>query len=116
MVRDARTTSTWPGRVPLRTPSASFTEVVKDDSAAGRTVQKTCAISQVAAVLYPPRFSTQASRLVGASRCGTTTLTTTDATGSRSQTTLPYAKSWGLEGRASGRQLIVNDYTDLRPA
>jgi hypothetical protein len=64
-------------------------------------------------VLYLPKFSTQASRLVGVYLHGTTTLTTRDASGRvLSQKTLAYAKSWGLDDIVSG--LIINDYSDLK--
>ena len=65
--------------------------------------------------LFLPKFSTQASRLVGVTLHGTTTLITRDASGKvLSQQTLAYAKSWGLDQVTSG--LIINDYTDLNPA
>ena len=91
-----------------------FTDVIKQDGSA-RFVQKTYSFDRVQLVLYLPKFSTQASRLVGISLHGTTTLTTRDSSGHvLSQQTLGYAKSWGLDQTYKG--LIVNDYTDLNPA
>jgi Na+-translocating ferredoxin:NAD+ oxidoreductase RnfD subunit len=90
-----------------------FVDVINQDIAAGKIIQKTYSFDQVSLRLFLPKFTSQASRLIGVSLHGTATLTTRDATGSvLSQTTTPYAKSWGL---AKG-QVIVNDYTDLAPA
>jgi hypothetical protein len=91
-----------------------FTDVIKQDGS-GHFVQKTYTFDRVQLVLYLPKFSTQASRLVGVSLHGTTTLITRDASGRvLAQQTTPYAKSWGLDQVYKG--LIVNDYTDLIPA
>jgi hypothetical protein len=91
-----------------------FTDVIKQDGA-GKFVQKTYTFDRVSLVLYLPKFSSQASRLVGVSLHGTTTLITRDASGRvLSQQTLAYAKSWGLDQVFKG--LIINDYTDLVPA
>ena len=56
--------------------------------------------------------------MIGVSLHGTTTYTTRDASGNvLSQTSAPYAKSWGLAGNKDGSdQVIINDYTDLNPA
>jgi len=95
-----------------------FTDVIKEDIAAGKIVQKTYSFDQVSLRLYLPKFSSQASRLVGVSLQGTSTFITRDASGNvLSQSSTPYSKSWGLDSSTSaGHQLIVNDYTDLAPA
>jgi hypothetical protein len=95
-----------------------FIDVINQDVAAGKAVQKTYSFDQVSLKLYLPKFSSQAPRLVGVSLHGTTTLTTRDASGNvLSQTSGPYAKVWGLTGSTTGANLvIVNDYTDLVPA
>ncbi len=96
-----------------------FTDVIKQDIAAGKIVQKTYALDQVSLKLYLPKFSSQASRLIGVSLHGTSTLTTRDASGNLiSQASSPYAKSWGLGGAKGGdaTMVIINDYTDLNPA
>jgi len=95
-----------------------FTDVVKEDIAAGKVIQKTYSFDQVSVRLYLPKFSTQAARLIGVSLHGTATLTTRDAAGNQlSQTTAPYAKSWGVaNGKDGTNGLIINDYTDLAAA
>jgi hypothetical protein len=95
-----------------------FTSVIDQDQAAGSSVEKRYSFDRVALVLYLPKFNTQASRLVGVALRGTTTITVRDAAGHQlSQTTAPYAKSWGLDSTpAGGHSLIINDYTDLAPA
>ena len=95
-----------------------FTDVIKEDIAAGKIVQKTYSFDQVSLRLYLPKFSSQASRLIGVSLHGTATLTVRDASGNLlSQTSTPYAKSWGLAGaKGTTDMLIINDYTDLAPA
>jgi len=95
-----------------------FTDVIKQDTAASTIVQKTYTFDQAGLQLYLPKFTTQAPRLVGVSLHGTTTLTTYDSAGHQlSQTTVSYAKSWGLIApQGGGHQVIVNDYTDLSPA
>ena len=90
-----------------------FVDVINQDIAAGKSVQKTYSFDQVSLRLYLPKFSSQAARLVGVSLHGTATLTTKDASGNvLSQASSPYAKSWGL----GGGNLIINDYTDLAAA
>jgi hypothetical protein len=95
-----------------------FVDVINQDIAAGKTVQKTYSFDQVSLRLYLPKFSSQAARLIGVSLHGTATLTTRDPSGSvLSQASSPYAKSWGLAGKDPGtNQVIINDYTDLAPA
>jgi hypothetical protein len=95
-----------------------FVDVINTDIAAGKIIQKTYSFDQVSLRLYLPKFSSQASRLIGVSLHGTATLTTRDAAGNvLSQTSTPYAKSWGVgASSADSPQLIINDYTDLNPA
>lgn len=101
-----------------------FTDVIKQDIAAKRIVQKTYSFSSINLNLYLPKFATQAPRLVGISVTGTSTLITRDASGNGlSQTSSPYAKTWGLDFAYStqgeilgGQQVIVVDYTGLAPA
>jgi hypothetical protein len=96
-----------------------FVDVINQDIAGGKVVAKSYSIDQVSLNLFLPKFSSQASRLVGVSVHGKTTLTTRDSTGKvLSTVTTAYAKVWGLAGdRAGGSyQLIVVDYTGLNPA
>jgi Na+-translocating ferredoxin:NAD+ oxidoreductase RnfD subunit len=97
-----------------------FTDVINEDSAAGRTVQKTYTFDQIKLTLWLPKFSGQASRLIGVSLRGTSTLVTRDSSGNiQSQTTTPYAKTWAVaEDPSSSYQLITTDYTlqGLAPA
>jgi hypothetical protein len=96
-----------------------FTDVITEDMTAGKIVQKTYSFDQVSLRLYLPKFSSQAARLIGVSLHGTSTLTVRDASSNLiSQTSTPYAKSWGLGGAkgGDGSLLIINDYTDLATA
>lgn len=97
-----------------------FVEVINDDIAAGKTIQKTYAFDQIRVTLWLPKFSSQAARLIGVSLHGTATLTTRDSSGNvLSQTTTPYAKTWGLEASPSVSYLVIaTDYTlqGLAPA
>ena len=96
-----------------------FTDVIRQDVAAGQFIQKTYTLSQVSLTLFLPKFATQAARLVGVSLIGTTTLITRDASGNLiSQATSPYAKSWGLGSPSPDGtyQVLANDYTGLAPA
>jgi hypothetical protein len=96
-----------------------FVDVINQDIAAGKIVQKSYTFDQVGLRLYLPKFSSQAARLIGVSLHGTATLTIRDASGNvLSQATSPYAKSWGLASAPDGttNQVIINDYTDLAPA
>lgn len=89
-----------------------FRAQINADSAAGRFVQTAYSFDSVSLVLYLPKFSTQAARLVGVSLHGTATLTVRNASGALlSQSTVAYAKSW-----SPANPVIVNDYTDLTPA
>src|SRR2546425_350267 len=91
-----------------------FTDVIKQDIKAGKSVLKTYSFDRIQLTLFLPKLSTQASRLVGVSLHGTSTLITRDASGKvLSQQTQPYAKSWGLGGSSANPDPIINDYTDL---
>jgi hypothetical protein len=95
-----------------------FTDVVKDDIGSGKIIQKTYSFDKVRLNLFLPKFSSQASRLIGVTLTGTSTFTTRDASGNvLSQSSTPYAKSWGLDTAAGvSHQVIINDYTDLAVA
>jgi hypothetical protein len=95
-----------------------FVDVIKDDINSGKIIQKTYSFDRVSLNLFLPKFSTQASRLVGVTLTGTSTFTTRDASGNvLSQTSTPYSKSWGLDTSAGvSHQVIINDYTGLSPA
>jgi hypothetical protein len=103
-----------------------FTDVIKQDIAAKKFVQKTYVFDQLSLLLYLPKFATQASRLEGIYVHGTQTLTTRDASGNvLSKASSTYAKTWGLGGTpqdisgdpgAGTYQLIQIDYTGLAPA
>jgi hypothetical protein len=93
-----------------------FTDVISGDVAAGHFIQKTYVFNQVSLTLFLPKYSTQASRLVGVTLTGTATLTTREASGNvLSQTSSPYSKSWGLGSpSADGTHAVIGaDYTDL---
>ncbi|HEY6115821.1 MAG TPA: hypothetical protein VI172_07660, partial [Candidatus Dormibacteraeota bacterium] len=94
-----------------------FTDVIRQDMAGGKSVVKTYTFDRVQLTLFLPKLSTQASRLVGVTLHGTTTLVTRDGSGKvLSRTTQAYSKSWGLEGTASGPNHIINDFSDLKLA
>jgi hypothetical protein len=97
-----------------------FTEVINDDIAAGKSVQKTYTFDQIKITLWLPKFSGQAARLIGVSLHGTSTLITRDVSGNvLSQTTTSYSKAWGLQFDSNySNQLIAIDYTfqGLAPA
>src|SRR5947199_99340 len=95
-----------------------FTDVIKQDIADGKIIQKTYSFDKVGLNLFLPKFSSQASRLVGVTLTGTSTFITRDASGNvLSKSTTPYSKSWGLDTSSSASHLvIVNNYTDLAPA
>jgi hypothetical protein len=80
-----------------------FVDVINEDVAAGLTIQKTYAFDQINITLWLPKFSGQASRLIGVTMRGTSTLTTRDASGNAvAQKTTPYLKTWGLGVFAPG--------------
>src|SRR6202022_2814930 len=95
-----------------------FTDVIKDDISGGKIIQKTYSFDKVSLNLYLPKFSSQASRLVGVALTGTSTFITRDASGKvLSQSTTPYSKSWGLDTSTTGSHpVIINNYTALAPA
>jgi hypothetical protein len=96
-----------------------FTDVINQDIAAGKIVQKTYSFASISIQLFLPKFATQGARLVGVHIQGTATLITRSASGSvLSQTTTSYDKTWGLGGQSTGSSylLIVVDYTGLAPA
>ena len=97
---------------------SEFVDVINQDAAAGRFVQKTYTFTTITLTLYLPKFSTQAARLVGIDLHGTATLVTRNAAGAvLSQVTQSYDKSWGLDRSASeSNWLIFVDYTGLTPA
>ena len=91
-----------------------FTDVIKQDIAGGKIVEKSYIFDTIGLQLFLPKFSSQGARLVGISLHGTSTLTTRDAAGNvLSKTTSPYAKVWGLQPNGNGNQLIFVDYTGL---
>lgn len=95
-----------------------FTDVIKQDIASGQIIQKTYSLDKVSLNLFLPKFSSQASRLVGVTLQGTSTFITRDSSGNvLSQSTTPYAKSWGVDiSGGVDHRVIINDYTDLAPA
>ena len=96
-----------------------FTDVINQDIAAGKIVQKTYSFASISIELFLPKFATQGARLVGVHLQGTATLITRDASGKvLSQTSTSYDKTWGILGPkdGSGYQLIFVDYTGLAPA
>jgi hypothetical protein len=95
-----------------------FVDVINQDISAGKIIQKTYTFDKASLNLFLPKFSSQASRLVGVTLTGTSTFITRDSSGNvLSQSSTPYSKSWGLDTSSSGsHQVIINDYTDLAPA
>jgi hypothetical protein len=95
-----------------------FVDVINQDISAGKIIQKTYTFDKASLKLFLPKFSSQASRLVGVTLTGTSTFITRDSSGNvLSQSSTPYSKSWGLDTSSSGsHQVIINDYTDLAPA
>jgi hypothetical protein len=96
-----------------------FTDVIKQDIAAKKFVEKTYSFDHVSLQLFLPKFSFQSPRLVGITLHGTATVTTRDAAGNvLSKATSSYAKTWGLSGAPDDptTDLIFVDYTGLAPA
>jgi len=95
-----------------------FVGVINQDVAAGQFVLKTYKLSSASLNLFLPKFSSQASRLVGLTLTGTSTLTVRDQSGRvLSQATSAYSKSWSVYGVApDGHSLIDQDYSDLKLA
>jgi hypothetical protein len=96
-----------------------FVDVINQDIADGKIIQKTYSFDRISLQLFLPKFATQASRLVGITLHGTATLTTMDASGNvLSQSSSTYDKSWGIGGGKDviPYQRIFVDYTGLAPA
>jgi hypothetical protein len=95
-----------------------FTDVIKQDVAAGKFVLKAYKFDSATLNLFLPKFATQASRLVGITLNGTSTLITRDQSGHvLSQSTSAYTKSWSVGAIGpDGHMLIDQDYSDLRLA
>jgi hypothetical protein len=95
-----------------------FTDVIRQDIAAKKIIQKTYSFDQISLQLFLPKFASQAARLVGVTVRGTATLTTMDASGNvLSKANSPYAKTWGVTDFQDGSpSLIYVDYTGLAPA
>jgi hypothetical protein len=95
-----------------------FVDVINQDAAGGKFVLKVYTFDSATLNLFLPKFSSQASRLVGLTLNGTATLITKDQSGRvLSQTTSAYSKSWSVGAIApDGHFLIDQDYSDLRLA
>ena len=95
-----------------------FVSVINDDASAGKFVLKVYKFDSATLNLFLPKFSSQASRLVGLTLTGTATLITKDQSGRvLSQATSSYSKSWSVFAIApDGHYLIDQDYSDLRLA
>ena len=95
-----------------------FTDVIKQDIASGKFVQKTYTFTRITLTLYLPKYATQAARLVGIDLHGAATLTTRNSGGTvLARSTTSYDKSWGLDTDPSrSRWPIFVDYTGLTPA
>ena len=97
---------------------AEFVGVINDDASAGKFVLKVYKFDTATLNLFLPKFSTQASRLVGITLTGTATLIARDQAGRvLAQSTSAYSKSWSVGAIApDGHLLIDQDYSDLRLA
>ncbi|MHB8589507.1 MAG: hypothetical protein ACYDA0_11730 [Candidatus Dormibacteraceae bacterium] len=97
---------------------SEFVDVINQDVAAGKFVLKVYKFDSATLNLFLPKFSSQASRLVGLTLNGTATLITRDQSGRvLSQTTTAYSKSWSVGAIApDGHLLIDQDYSDLKLA
>jgi hypothetical protein len=95
-----------------------FVDVINQDAAGGKFVLKIYKFDSATLNLFLPKFSSQASRLVGLTLNGTATLITKDQSGRvLSQSTSTYSKSWSVAAIApDGHLLIDQDYSDLRLA
>ena len=95
-----------------------FVDVINQDAAGGKFVLKVYKFDSATLNLFLPKFSSQASRLVGLTLSGSATLITKDQSGRvLSQTTTAYSKSWSVAAIApDGHLLIDQDYSDLRLA
>jgi hypothetical protein len=97
---------------------SEFVGVINQDVAAGHSVSKVYRFDSISVNLFLPKFSTQASRLVGVTLSGTATLITKDQSGHvLSQSASAYSKSWSVGAIApDGHLLFDQDYSDLRLA
>ncbi|HKC20599.1 MAG TPA: hypothetical protein VKE27_13325 [Candidatus Dormibacteraeota bacterium] len=97
-----------------------FVDVINQDIAANKIVQKTYQFDSIGITLWLPKFGSQAPRLVGVTLRGTATLITRDAAGNvLAQAASPYAKTWGLTSSPDvGYQVMQFDFTlqGLAPA
>ena len=94
-----------------------FADDLSRDRSAGNIVATSYSFDQATLQLFLPKFSTQASRLLGVTISGTATMTTSDSSGRQlSQKSAPYSRSWGLQPGNSGYLVINIDYTGLNPA
>ena len=95
-----------------------FVDVINQDAAGGKFVLKVYKFDSATLNLFLPKFSSQASRLVGLTLTGTATLITRDQYGTvLAQSTSAYSKSWSVAAIApDGHLLIDQDYSDLRLA
>nr|MDQ6918749.1 hypothetical protein [Candidatus Dormibacteraeota bacterium] len=95
-----------------------FADDIGRDQSAGTVVTTSYSFDQATLQLFLPKFSTQASRLLGVTISGTATLTTSDRAGRPlSQKSTAYSRSWSLGGtRDGGHRTIDNDFTGLTPA
>jgi hypothetical protein len=95
-----------------------FVDVINQDAAGGKFVLKVYKFDSATLNLFLPKFSSQASRLVGLTLTGSATLITRDQSGKvLSQATSSYSKSWSVGAIApDGHLLIDQDYSDLRLA
>jgi hypothetical protein len=95
-----------------------FVDVINQDVASGKFVLKVYRFDSATLNLFLPKFTTQASRLVGLTLNGTATLITKDQSGHvLSQATSAYSKSWSVGAIApDGHLLIDQDFSDLRLA
>jgi hypothetical protein len=91
-----------------------FVDVIKQDIAANKIIQKTYSSDQISIQLFLPKFASQAPLLEGINLHGTATVATMDASGNvLSKTSAPYAKTWGLTPGDGSYQVIYVDYTGL---
>jgi hypothetical protein len=97
---------------------AEFVGVINDDISSGKSVLKVYRFDSATLNLFLPKFSSQASRLVGLTLTGSATLITRDQAGNvLSQVTSAYSKSWSVGAIGpDGHLLIDQDFSDLKLA
>ena len=95
-----------------------FADALNRDRSAGVTVATVYHFDRAGLVVFLPKFSGQAPRLLGVTISGTATQTIRNATGFVvSQKTDPYAHSWALSRVSPNAPMVIsNDYSDLQPA